>query len=89
MWDIKVILDAGDNNVGTISATWTEGTDTFTQSERITLDDSSKAAFIQNAITQRDAWKQKLADAKVAADLETTIAATILSSINTADVGGK
>jgi hypothetical protein len=68
MWDISVTVDQNTTGVGTISGTWVDTDGAFSFSERTTIDAPGKATFISRAIFARDAWKQKIADDKAAAD---------------------
>jgi len=82
MWTISVQLDADSNDVGTITATWTEGAGeaakTFVYSARAKKDAGGVNAFIAAVIAARNFWQ-----AKSAANL--TGAAALLIKINAAD----
>jgi hypothetical protein len=82
MWTISVQLDADSNDVGTITATWTEKTGTppavFTYSARARKDSGGVNTFVAAAIAARNFWQ-----AKNAANF--TGAAALLTKINAAD----
>ena len=81
-WTTTVSLDAWSNDVGTISATWTEKEGTppavFTYSSRAKRDAAGLNAFVAVAITARDAWQAKTA-ANIAA------AAALAAKFNAVD----
>lgn len=60
MWEIKVTIDKDKEDVGSVSATWTDpDTDlgVFSFSQRIKADVEGADAFIAELITARDAWQ--------------------------------
>ena len=75
MWTIKVKYDADSNDVGTVTASWTEGEELFTYPARCK---ANVDAFIANAITARNTWQTKEA-------ANESGAAFVLNKINAAD----
>ena len=80
MWTIKLKLDADSNDVGSITATWTEpGGEVFTFSQnRIKNSTAEINAFGVAAVAERDAWQAKEA-------LNLSGAAFLLDKLNTYD----
>ena len=77
MWEIQVNLDADSNDVGTVTATWTEtlpAVGTFVYSSRAKKDAGGANAFVAVAIAARDFWQsKKAANEAGAAALKTKI----------------
>lgn len=78
-WTIKIRYDADQDDVGSISATWTEQEDVdFTYSDRIKSNQAGANAFIAEAIAARDVWQDKQLE-------NVNKAAWVLGQINTVD----
>ena len=78
-WTIQIKYDADQDDVGRISATWTDQTyGDFTVSDRIKSNQAGATAFINQAIDARDAWQVKQAAAAIGVTW-------VLGQINTAD----
>jgi len=58
-WQISVQLDSDSNDVGTISAKWTEVAGTFTYSLRVRKDADGVNTFVAAAIAARNVWQAK------------------------------
>lgn len=58
-WEIQVTLDNDSNDVGTITATWTETAGVFIYSSRAKKDAGGANAFVAAAIAARDFWQSK------------------------------
>jgi hypothetical protein len=49
MWDIKIILDEGRTDIGSVTATWTDGEEVFTFPLRHEVSDEGMVKFMQKA----------------------------------------
>lgn len=78
MWTITVKYDEDSDQVGSVSATWTEGEATFAHSARIRATVAGVDAFVADAVAKRNQWQSKEAD-------NISGAAFVLDKINTAD----
>ena len=78
-WEIQIKYDADQDDVGGISATWTDATyGEFTHSNRIKANQAGANIFIAEAIAARNIWQTKQADAA-------TDVGWVLSQINIDD----
>ena len=80
-WKITVQFDPNQNDVGSVSATWTdpnEALGVFSYSKRIKGTLAGVNAFVAEAVAARDIWQTKQ-QANIAG------AAFVLNKINTAD----
>ena len=80
-WQISVQYDADQDDVGTVSGTWTDPNPAygvFTYSKRIEANAAGVNAFVAKAIATRDAWQIKQ-------QANITGAAFVLNKINLAD----
>ena len=80
-WQITVILDLDQADVGTCSAVWTDpivALGVFSYSVRVKANVASVDAFIAEAIARRNAWQLKQQD-------NINKAAYVLGKINAAD----
>ena len=81
MWKISVQYDADQNDVGTVSGTWTDPNldyGIFTFSKRIKATTAGVNSFVAEAIAARNVWQVKQ-EANVAG------AIFVLNKINTTD----
>ena len=78
MWAIKLKLDADSNDVGSVSATWTEGGEVFSYSTRIKNSTAQINAFGVAVVEARNAWQAKEVDNISKADI-------LLDKLNTYD----
>jgi len=61
-WEISLNLDLDQEDIGTVSATWTDSNialGVFTYSKRLKVNTAGGNAFIAEAILARDAWQVK------------------------------
>ncbi|MCK5611827.1 hypothetical protein KAR91_58700 [Candidatus Pacearchaeota archaeon] len=78
-WEIQIRYDADQDDVGSISATWTDQEyGDFTFSDRIKSNQTGANAFIAEAIAARDVWQVKQAASAVGV-------VWVLGQINTTD----
>ena len=60
MWNIKLKLDNDSNDVGSVTATWTEPTgEVFSHSARLKNSTANINAFGVDVVKARDAWQAK------------------------------
>ena len=81
MWEITVQYDADQDDVGTVSGTWTDpnpALGVFTYSKRIKASVAGADAFVAEVIAARNAWQVKQ-------QANITGAAFVLGKINLAD----
>ena len=80
-WKITVQFDPDQNDVGSVSATWTDpnpALPAFTHSKRVKGTLAGVNAFVAEAVAARDAWQTKQ-------QANITGAAFVLNKINAAD----
>lgn len=84
-WEIEVNMDVDKQDVGRVTATWTDpdrpspdGGATFTHSDRVKATTEGAADFIDDAIAARDEWQAKWDD-------ENGKSGYVLNEINSAD----
>jgi hypothetical protein len=86
VWTVSVVLDQDQPDVGTASATWTQGVDpaikTFTYSSRVKVSVAEGNAFVAAAIAARDKWQGKATDSDAKS-------AWVLGALVTADPQAK